>query len=332
MSLTLQQQVLLADIGGTNARFALLQDGIIVNEARFRVADHAGALEAVRAFLEPLGEATRPCLAALAFAGPIEAETARLTNGAWRVSAAELRAAFGLEAVRLVNDFAAIAWALPKLAEVDLAIVGGGRPVEGAPLAVIGPGTGLGVAGFIPGSPRPTVLTTEGGHVTMAPADTRESAILDHLRDRFGHVSAERVLSGEGLENLYRAAAAVDGIAVPTRRDAEILERALAGDCPASAAALDCFCDMLGTVAGNLALTLGALGGVYIAGGIVPRFVEHLAASRFRERFEAKGRFRPYLARIPTYVVVHPEPAFLGLMNLLEQEIDGPAKPLRDPS
>lgn len=326
MSPGIRQQALLADIGGTNARFALLQDGVIANEARLRVADYAGALEAVRAFLQPLDGGVRLRLAVLAFAGPIENGTARLTNGAWQISAAELSEAFGIEMVRLVNDFAAIAWALPKLGKEDLAKVGGGRPVEAAPLAVIGPGTGLGVAGFIPGRPQPRVLTTEGGHVTMAPADARESAILDHLRGRFGHVSAERVLSGEGLENLFRALAAMDGLSVPTRRDAEILERALTGGCAASVAALDCFCSMLGTVAGNLGLTLGSLGGVYVAGGIVPRFVQHLAASRFRERFEAKGRFRPYLARIPTYVVVHPEPAFLGLMNLLEQDYDKPDK------
>ncbi|MDH3596618.1 MAG: glucokinase, partial [Rhodospirillales bacterium] len=158
----------------------------------------------------------------------------------------------------------------------------------------------------------------EGGHVTMAPADRRESALLEYLRGRFEHVSAERVLSGPGLENLYQAVAAVDGLTAPPRPAQEIVARALAGDSRVSVAALDCFCAMLGTMAGNLALTFGARGGIYIGGGVVPRFAEFLPASRFRERFESKGRFATYLERIPAFVIVHPDPAFLGLEALVE--------------
>ena len=150
----------------------------------------------------------------------------------------------------------------------------------------------------------------------MAPADAREAALLNHLRSRYGHVSAERVLSGPGLENLYRSIAAVEGIAAPPRSAPEIITEGLRGNCPVSTAALSDFCAMLGTIAGNLALTFGARGGVHIGGGIVPRFIEFLAASRFRERFEAKGRFASYLAEIPVRVIVKPNPAFLGLVAL----------------
>jgi glucokinase len=310
------QPVLLADLGGTNARFALACEGELRQTARFLVADYLGPVEAIRDFLNEARPETKPRRAVLAFAGPVAQGWAQLTNGSWRVSASGLRRHLGMDSVSLVNDFAALAWALPELGARDVVTLGGGKAVRGAPAIVIGPGTGLGVAGHIPARHRAVVLSTEGGHVTMAPADSREGALLDHLRMRFGHVSAERVLSGPGLENLYQAIAAVDGTAAPLRPAPEIINEALTGDCPVSVAALGEFCAMLGTVAGNLALTFGARGGVFIAGGIVPRFVEFLAASAFRERFEAKGRFASYLAGVPVRVIVHPDPAFLGLAAL----------------
>jgi glucokinase len=314
--------VVLADIGGTNARFALALDGEILHEAHLAVADYPGPLEALDAFLAGVRRLPAPRRAALAVAGPVEGETARLTNSPWRVAAAELRSSFGFDEVILINDFAAVAWAVPRLSGGDLVSIGGGRARAQAPVAVIGPGTGLGVAGLIPAKPGPVVLVTEGGHATMAPADDRESDILACLRGRCGHVSAERVLSGAGLVNLYETLAELEGWAPASPGAAEITRRALAGDDARCGAALDAFCAMLGSVAGNLALTLGALGGVYIAGGIVPRFPDYLAASRFRARFEAKGRFRDYLAAIPTLVVTHPDPAFLGLVALLDTEIN----------
>jgi glucokinase len=310
--------VLLADIGGTNARFALARAGAVEEIRHFPVADHLGPLEVIRAFLDEVGQQVMPRRAALAFAGPVEDGRAQLTNGNWRVSASGLRRILDLDSVAVVNDCAATAWALSKLGGEDLVPLGGGAAAKGAPAAMIGPGTGLGVAGFIPGRPRPVVLASEGGHVTMAPADRRESMLLEYLRGRFGHVSAERVLSGSGLENLYQAVAAVDGLTAPSRPAQEIVAQALAGDSRVSVAALDCFCAMLGTMAGNLALTFGARGGIYIGGGVVPRFAEFLAASRFRERFESKGRFAAYLGRIPAFVIVHPDPAFLGLAALVE--------------
>ncbi len=310
------QPVLLADIGGTNARFALARGGDIQQTGRVLVADYPGPLEAIRAFLNDARPEVMPRQAALAFAGPVAQGRAQLTNGSWRVSDSGLRRVMGMEFVALVNDFEALAWALPRLTAGDVVPLGGGKAVHGAPAIVIGPGTGLGVAGYIPGRHRPVVLATEGGHVTMAPADAREGALLDQLRARFGHVSAERVLSGPGLENLYQAIAAEEGSTAQARPAPEIITQALKGDCPASIAALRDFCAMLGTVAGNLALTFGARGGVHIAGGIAPRIVEFLVASAFRERFEAKGRFASYLAGIPVRVIVRPNPAFLGLVAL----------------
>jgi glucokinase len=200
--------------------------------------------------------------------------------------------------------------------EHDVHSLGGGSAVSGAPMVVLGPGSGLGVAGLVGDGSRPIVVASEGGHATLPASSVREDAVLDHLRKRFGHVSAERVLSGPGIENLYHAIAALDGIDAPSRNAAEITNAALQGTCPTSRATLDMFCAMLGGFAGNAALTYGARGGVYIAGGIAPRILDYLAASEFRRRFEQKGRFRAYLEAVPSQVIVHPAANFLGLMSL----------------
>ena len=186
---------------------------------------------------------------------------------------------------------------------------------------MLGPGTGLGVSGLIPAGAGWTPITGEGGHVTMCAVNDREGDVMRGLRLRFNHVSAERVLSGMGLTNLYETLAAIDEVDVPQRDPREVSEAALALAEPHAVEAVDMFCAMLGTVAGNLALTLGSTGGVYVAGGIAPKLGELFLKSEFRERFEAKGRFRDYLAPIPTYLVTHPTPAFLGLRSML----DGPA-------
>lgn len=313
-----REPALVADIGGTNARFAVVRGTDILQTKSMLVGDFSDPIAAIRGFLESCPPALRPRRAALAFAGPVEGGEARLTNGSWRIAVPELCEQLDLVTAKLVNDFTAVAGSVPRLGAEHLVAVGGGAARPGAPYAAIGPGTGLGVALAVPGPAGPVILATEGGHVTMAPVDRREAALLEHLRARFGHVSAERVLSGDGLENLYRSILAVDGLAEPPRPAEEIVARALAGDCPASAAALESFCAMLGTVAGNLALSLGAQGGIYIAGGIVPRFLDYFVASGFRRRFEAKGRFAGYLARIPSFVIVHPTPALVGLAALLE--------------
>lgn len=310
---------LLGDIGGTNARFALADEGGVGDIAALRVADHPDPQAALRSFLA--GAERAPDRAALAIAGPVEDNgTADLTNGSWHFDAARLGEDLGIDSVSLFNDFQAVAWALPQLAAGDLLRIGGGEAQAGKPLAVLGPGTGLGVAGYLPAveGSRPRVLVTEGGHVTLAATTQREADIIARLRERFGHVSAERAICGEGLANLHGAIAELEGRSLPERSAAEIVESAATG-CPVSAAAFETFCALLGTVAADLALSLGAEGGVYIGGGILPRVPERFVASGFRRRFETKGRFSGYLAAIPTWLITHPNPAFLGLWNLVRE-------------
>jgi glucokinase len=313
-------RVLLADIGGTNARFALLADGALGAVAHMAVRAHGSFREALSAYLGRQPPAGPIAAAVLAVSGPIADGRCVLTNNPWVVDAAELRAVFGLSAVRLLNDFEAVAWSLPDLRAQQLRQVGGHVPVEGAPLAAIGPGTGLGMAACIPRADGRLVLASEGGHATLAGTTTREDAVIAHLRGRFGHVSAERVLSGAGLENLYEALAALDGLALPKRGAAEITRAGMEGACPTCRAALDMFCALLGGVAGDLALTLGARGGVFVAGGIVRYIPEHLAGSQFRARFEQKGRLCGYLEPIPVYLVLDADVAFTGLRHVAEIE------------
>ena len=317
----MDRPVLLGDIGGTNARFALAVGGRIERHSTLNVADFADVGAAVSCFLDTLGPDTsggeqRPAGAALACAGPVEDGAVTLTNGTWRIEAAALAERFGFSEVRLVNDFEALAWALPALGAGDLRSLGGGSAQAGAPAIVLGPGTGLGIATYLPPPVGPAVIVGEGGHATLPASDAREAAVIARLRERHGHVSAERLLCGDGLERLFRTLAELEGGAAPPRSAAEITEAAETG-CAASRAALAMFCALLGTVAGNAALLLGARGGVYLAGGILPRIEETLAASDFRRRFEAKGRFQAYLAAVPTALVTHPEPAFPGLLSLL---------------
>jgi len=306
-------EALLADIGGTNARFALARAGEVGAIVTLQTAQYPHAQAALRAFLETARLSSPPPVAALACAGPVENGRVELTNGVWRIDAQELRADLGFEDVIVVNDFAAIAWAIPGLTAADLHGVGGGEALDGAPAVVLGPGTGLGVAGYLPGAEGDAVIVGEGGHVTMAPVTDREAEVLAMARKELGHASAERFLSGEGLERLYRILARLDGREAPARTAAQITQSAAAPGDSLCQQAVGMFCEMLGTVAGDLALTFGARGGVYIAGGIVPKIRDIFAGGRFRDRFEAKGRYRDYLARIPTSIVVHPEPAFLGL-------------------
>jgi glucokinase len=313
------ERVLLGDIGGTNARFAFVDGARLGPTASVAVEDYPRFDQAVAAFLGRTGARTAVAGAVLAVAGAVEKNHASITNSRWVIDAAELRNAFGFEHVRIINDFEAIAWSLPHLAATDLFPIGGGERVAEAPAVVLGPGTGLGLACFLPRADESVVVCTEGGHVTLPGTSRREDAVIAHLRDRFDHVSAERAVSGPGLANLYDALGALGGVAVPARSGVEITDAALNGSCMFSREALDMFCAMLGTVAGNAALTFGARGGVYIGGGIAPRITEYLARSRFRTRFETKGRFRPYVAAISSSVIVHPEPAFIGLQWLARQ-------------
>jgi glucokinase len=239
-----------------------------------------------------------------------------MTNAAWTVDTVRIRQSLGLDEVRVLNDFEALGWTLPALREEDIFSLGGGEPLGRGTMAVMGPGSGFGLSAVAFGTGGETVLVTEGGHATLSSENRREDAIILELRERLHHVSVEAVLSGPGLVQLYQAIAKVDGLTVPQRSSAEIVRDAVAGDCQVSRETLELFCAFLGSVAGNVALTLGARGGVFIGGGIAARFTHFLHRSAFRERFEAKGRMSSYLSPIPTAVIVHPNPAFLGLAYL----------------
>ena len=317
------RKVLLADIGGTNARFAVLAGGTVGMVAHMAVRDYGSFREALGVYLGGLPESGKIRAAILAAAGVVQNGRCALTNSSWVIDAGELRAAHGFSTVRLINDFEAVAWALPVLSRDQLFQIGGGQPVAGAPLAALGPGTGLGMAVSIPHATGHLVLSSEGGHSTMAGNSSREDAVIAHLRQRFGHVSAEHVLSGHGLENLHEALATLDNLTLPRRAAAEITRAGIEGTCPTSRAAVDMFCAMLGTVAGNLALTLGARGGIFIGGGILRHMPDYLVRSPFRARFEDKGRLGKYLEPIPAYLILDEDAAFAGLRTLAEVEAIG---------
>jgi len=281
-----------------------------------RCADWPGPYEAIAAYLRDCGEPVQR--AAICVAAPVTGDLVNMTNRGWSFSGEGLKAKLGLEELTVVNDFTAVAMSLPFLPPGSLARIGGGEAVPGAAIGVLGPGTGLGVSGLVPVGDKFVALASEGGHVTLPASDDREAAVISALRRRIGHVSAERLVSGMGLSNLHAAllemeSRSADG-ALPAE---EITERARAGDGIARQT-LDFFFAFLGTVAGNLALTLGARGGIYIAGGIAQKLQPELEASGFRPRFEAKGRYGTYLGKVPTWLVTEPVPAFRGLAAILD--------------
>ena len=315
--------ILVGDIGGTNARFALIDDGMCGPISWIRGADHSEFPDAVRAFLEQRGN---PSLyaALLAVAGPVENNRSRLTNRTWLIDGAELCDAFGLAWARLINDFEATAWSLPHLGEKHVHAIGGRKEIETAPRAALGPGTGFGMSCYAPGPSGGIVIASEGGHATLAAASRAEDRVIEVLRERFGHVSVEHALSGSGLENLFWALARIEQVEVPEPTAADITKAALEGSCAISRAALDLFCALLGGVAGDVALTFGARGGIFLAGGIAPRILPVLEQSEFRARFEAKGPTRGYVERIPTSVILSEDATFIGLEVLVRQALAQP--------
>ena len=314
-----EQLGLVGDIGATNARFALVgADGALSHHANLLCDDHGSLAEALLTYL---GQTTTGGLAhaALAVATSPHGDRVTFTNNPWSFSIAELGAQLGVRRLRVVNDFYANALAVPHLCDGDLQQVGGGASVPGTPMAVIGPGSGLGVSAVVPDGTRYIPVAGEGGHVTMPAADEVENAVLALMRARYDHVSAERLLSGPGLINIYNALCEIDGTPAEALTAAQISSALTDAGDGCAKRAVQMFCAMLGTIAGNLALTLGARGGVYIAGGIVPKLGTAFAQSQFRARFEDKGRFRTYLAAIPTFVIVRPDAALLGAAQLLAE-------------
>src|SRR5579883_2574856 len=317
-------RVVLADIGGTNARFALMDRGKIGPVQHLRVADFPGkdgVSDALAAFLSSERSAEPPARAVFGVAGPIQNNRVAFTNSDWVVDGAELGKRFGLPCVKLLNDFEALGWSLPALEAADLLALGNQQPLQGAPRLVIGPGTGFGAAGLFLQGPEPVVVVTEAGHATLPATSDREAEVIAELRRRMGHVSIEHVLSGSGLQNLYAALGAVDGVPAPARDAAAITEAAFDGSCALCKATIEMFCAFLGGVAGNLALTFLARGGVFIAGGIVPRFAVRLGETQFRKQFESKGRYEELLRQIPTSIIVTPDTSFIGLKTYVERRL-----------
>jgi glucokinase len=319
---------LLADIGGTNARFALQDAGAgtdvrLVDVEVLACADYPDIGAAIAEYLARAGgrghAAAEVRHAALAIATPVEGDEVGMTNHHWRFSIAALRDACGFDTLLVVNDFAALAMALPRLGADGRARIGPElEPAPGRPLGLIGPGTGLGVAGVVPvdaAGTRWRALPGEGGHASFAPCTRQEVRILEHLWERHGHVSAERLLSGPGLEAIHEALTGHQ-LAAP-----DITAQALDSSSAACRDSVEAFCAILGSVAGNVALTLGATGGMYIGGGIVPRLGSLFFASAFRARFEDKGRLAPWLARIPTWLVTDPYPALRGVAAMLDDTL-----------
>lgn len=314
---------LLGDIGGTNARFAWQAErsALPTEVTSYACADHNSVQSAIEHYLAE-HRMMRPPACAIGIANPIVGDRVQMTNHHWSFSIAELQHNLGLKRLRVINDFTALALSLPTLQPEDTHQIGSGVAVTGAALAVLGPGTGLGVSGLLPtGAGRFVPLTGEGGHVTLAPQNEREAAVVGALARRFGHVSAERALSGPGLVNLYDAACTLAHRSALPLAPADVVDRARIEADPQCVAAVELFCLFLGDVAGNLALTLGARGGVYIGGGLAPRLRAEIERSAFRARFEAKGRFREYLGAIPTFIIdAQVSPALLGAARALDTD------------
>lgn len=311
---------LVGDVGGTNARFALVDgEGHLRHTKTYVCADFAALDEIIQTYLTETAGKKRPAKAVIAVAGPVVDGEIEFTNLDWQVSETDLIAAFGFDAIKLVNDFAGQAMAAPVLDPADLRRIGPDlRGASTCPIVVLGPGTGFGVAAVARSQHVDIAVATEAGHAGFSPHDEVEVEVWKRLQGRYGRVSVERVLSGQGLFELYLALEFMAG-RDPTLADERAVMEAASGGDVAAGEVLDRFCAILGGVAGDLALTFGARGGVYVGGGIAPRMAERLLSGGFRARFEAKGRLAPYVRDIPTFLITHPFPALVGCARELAQ-------------
>ncbi|TDK22528.1 glucokinase [Luteimonas aestuarii] len=316
------RRVLLADIGGTNARFALAapaaEQPLLADSVQgFAVADFPSLADAARHYLDACGLQDAGIREAVfAVAGRVDGDEARITNHPWVISKRRTAERLGFDRIELINDFAAQAMAIPLLQPEDMRQIGGSgwrkQPdCQHRTYAVIGPGTGLGVGALVVRDGRHYPLETEGGHVSFPPGTPEELDILDRLSAQFGRVSNERLICGPGLVNIHRALSEIAGVDPGPMQPADITERARAGD-PRCMRAVDVFCAVFGAIAGDLVLTLGAWDGVFLTGGLVPKMLDELQHSGFRQRFEHKGRFSPNMARVPSMAVLHRHAGLLG--------------------
>ncbi len=303
-----------ADIGGTHARFArLTPQGDPGPVTTLSTSAFRGVADALGTFLKQDG-GPRPARLALAVAAPVLGNEVALTNASWQFSLPDLKAQLNLAVLEVVNDYEALALALPRLTAADRECIGppAAEARDGAPMAVLGAGTGLGMAGLMPVGARWYPVTSECGYIGLSPLTDAELAVFRVLRERYGRVSAERVLSGPGIVDLYGALAFLDNCKAGNVTPEAIIAAAQNGSDRIAARTLKMFCDLLGGLAGDVALLFLARGGVYLAGGILPRIVGILKASRFRERFEDKGRGAHVVAPIPTCLITHAYPTMIG--------------------
>ena len=303
---------LVADIGGTNARFAIadLDTLRLSGAASFRCAEFASLAAAADAYLDGIAE--RPVVCAIAVAGPVVGGNVRLTNSSWSFGLEELRSSLGLRRLLVLNDFEALAHALPHLGNSELHQIGGGSTVERATKVVLGPGTGLGIASLVWSPTGWSAMASEGGHASFAVEDAREFAMVERLLRGRGRLSVERVVSGPGIADVYRVLTELQGRPAVPLEAPEVVKSALAGEDPIAEETLERFVTWLGRFAGDAALFFAARGGVYLGGGIAPRIVDVLSAGPFRRAFEAKGRMASYLAPVPIYVILSGDAGLKG--------------------
>ena len=311
---------LIGDIGGTNARLAMcnLETGKISNIQRFLTRDFLSFEEVITRFMNDTPVKLQ--YACLAIASPINDEWITMTNNSWAFSPAALKKKFGFEQLEIINDFTAVSMSIPSLSNECVIKFGGGDSERHQPIAVYGAGTGLGVSCLIERNGW-MVIPGEGGHVDFGATTDEEEVICSIMRSRLGHLSAEKLLSGQGLVNLYEAVVLADKRQPEMLSPAEVTARALNNSCKDCYRTLTLFCTAMGHFGGNLALTYGAAGGVYIAGGIVPKIKEFFLKSDFRVAFEDKGRFGKWLKRVPVYLIIHDSPGLIGAVAWLQQQL-----------
>ncbi|WP_394174411.1 glucokinase [Thalassotalea litorea] len=314
---------IVADIGGTNLRIGMLdQTGSIKNLHLYQCAEFSGLQTVLEDYFVQHQIDSSQVNACLAIACPVDKDLISMTNLPWEFKQSELKASLKLRSLYMINDYTAIAMSINSLDDSQKVKIGKGEPVAHKPIAICGPGTGLGVANLFEYQGQWISVGGEGGHVDFAPTDDTEVAILNFLKKKYSRVSAEQLLSGLGIEQIYQALCELHNVEPQPYKAKDISAKGITKDCDICHQAMQQFCKTLGSFAGNLALTTGAFGGVYIAGGIVPRFLEFFANSDFRTRFEAKGRFEGFNQAIPTYVITEPQPGISGASAFLTQQIN----------
>ena len=310
---------IIADLGGTNIRLGIIHDisASPVHIHELLVEDYTGLIDCIEHYLTLIPEMSIKNLS-IAVATPVTGDQINLTNRDWGFSISKVGEHFNFDQVKVVNDFTGLALSLPLLSKEDLQQVGGTEPDPIGAIALLGAGTGLGVSGLIQSAAGVYPLSGEGGHVTLGATNARELAIFGEFNKRYGHMSAERLLSGTGIGEAYEIICLVDGVEDLNLSPAEISQHAIAGTNPQCEELMELFCHWLGVVAGNLALSLGSTGGVYIGGGIIPKLGDYFIQSGFRNAFESKGRFTNYLSKMPVYIIHAKQPALLGASNALD--------------